>query len=269
LSHIVEEVWQLWYQRAVQRRSNSPRSFIQEAFRPEDIPWALSHFKTSGIDNSVFDAKQALRYQECPLPSVTWSRFEDWANRNNPVEWQECVMHGDLHGGNIFLDPRSAETWLIDFARTGKRTSAFDLATLEAHIKFQLLPTLLRDKNLVEHDWEFIRAFREVEAALYQQPSYNMVPLVSVPKMRDSGARESLLEAMRTVTHIRILLHNSLTRSGSMLDYWIALLVQSFRYTVVRGGSDPNEGNMRLLCAALSVGELVDRLTSSGPRSSS
>jgi hypothetical protein len=62
----------------------------------------------------------------------------DHSTLNSAVRYQQCLLHGDLHLGNIMLGDRDL---LIDFARSGFGPLALDAAKLVSDI-------LLRDANV-------------------------------------------------------------------------------------------------------------------------
>lgn len=78
------------------------------------------------------------------------------------------------------MDPRSEEAWLIDFARTGPRASILDIAALEAYIKLQLFPLVIRRCNLVDNRRLLITDFRKLDCQLLSQNKYEAISLPNV-----------------------------------------------------------------------------------------
>jgi hypothetical protein len=63
---------------------------------------------------------------------------------NDPTKVQWGVVHGDLHPGNIMVDPRKENNfWLIDYGRTRKGPPVIDYVVFEAQIRFLILSPLL------------------------------------------------------------------------------------------------------------------------------
>jgi Ternary complex associated domain 9 len=263
---IVEDIWLRWYERAEAMTSPTARAFLDEALARDDCGWHISANEVSRLDDVLSDANRTIGYPSNGEPSAIWKKFMDWARTSPPVHWTKCVTHGDLHGGNIFLDPQSEEVWLIDFARTGRRLSTFDLATLEQQTMLQLLPTLLKKQELVkEYRYEFVDLFNRVERILVSPTAYGDIKLPAVRTNVENVARyadavSALQGAARVVTGIRMQLHDTLKRRGNMADYLICLLMQSFRHMNVRGASDMESSNIGLLCSLLSSAAILETL---------
>ena len=216
------EIWRWWYEHPKLLCSNSVNDFMKEALLPNDISWHLSHDNVSALDDIVSDAAKVLTYRldRNDLPSSVWRSFQEWSQTTGPVKWTQCVTHGDLHGGNIFLDPKSSEVWLIDFARTGRRLSVFDLATLEVYTKYQFLPSLLRKQKLLSDQWSFVLSFIRIERFWACQTSYENLGIPAVESKGNDGALEALKGAVRVVINIRMHLQKTLSRKVHLLNTW-------------------------------------------------
>lgn len=56
------------------------------------------------------------------------------------IQWGECVIHGDLHAENVFVNTASSETYLIDFSNTASGPAVADPACLEVSLTFRFPP---------------------------------------------------------------------------------------------------------------------------------
>ena len=72
-----------------------------------------------------------------------------------------------------------------------------------------------------------------------------------------------LSEVISTITHLRMLLCNSLRRRGDMTDYRVILALQSFRYMGLHGVNDPYRENLSVIVAANSAYDAVETLIKS------
>ena len=261
-TRLTEEVWQWWYRQAGPRCSSSVERFLQDGLHASDVGWHLANNRVPDLESMVDDASRRLTYdlEKSERPTAVSTRFQNWANTHGPITWDECVTHGDLHGGNLFVDPKSEEVWLIDFARTGRRASVFDLATLEAYTMFRLLPSILKARKLLDDPFAFIETLVEVERTFVAQRRYGELSLPEVSCDKNPRAAEALRGAIRTVTNIRLLLHDELGRRGPMTDYLTVLFLQTFRHMSVRGASDGDSSNLGVLLAARASGVVLDAL---------
>jgi hypothetical protein len=270
-SKIVEEIWHWWYQpRSRKKRSSSIEVFVTEGL-PAVRGWHLSQEGLPTLDNNIYQAKHRTGHDPSDKkPSSVYQSFMQWAQEAPELDWEEAVTHGDLHGGNIFFDPHSMDIWLIDFARTGRHASISDLALLESNIKLQLLPLLLKDKDLVKNQASFLRAYTEVEVTLASQNCYGKLPLPNLDVKSDDKnkhALEALHAAVRAIIHIRELLHQCLGRRGDTRDYRIALYYMAYWYMNVRGASVHPSTDLQVLMAHISACEQLDSLVSAKKKS--
>lgn len=96
--------------------------------------------------------------------------FENRSYRvRNPLHWAHAVLptyfdaffpvacgviHGDLHSGNVLVEPPMQALWLIDFGKTRQDApTLLDYARLETDLKFFLLPDGAADYARVA-EWE-------------------------------------------------------------------------------------------------------------------
>lgn len=84
------------------------------------------------------------------LADASWATFKSLV---------QIPQHGDLHGGNVLVDPTNGAAWLIDFGRSGRAHWARDFAELEAAIRVEYGATA---------SWE---EWLELETALARQSS--------------------------------------------------------------------------------------------------
>lgn len=130
------------------------------------------------------------------------------------TSWK-CRTHGDLHGGNILVDPDSGDAWLIDFFRAGLGHWVRDFVALEACIRFQLLPA---------HDVGALFPFEEAlsrPTVLTQGPSYL------------DPARPELMKAAQVIGELRAIAGNLSEGEDpgrAMEDYYIGLFYETVNY---------------------------------------
>jgi len=137
----------------------------------------------------------------------------------NPVHWirerdlraltRLCTTHGDLHGGNVFVDA-NRQCWLIDFARTGEGHILRDFIELETDAKFSLLP---------ETPWRTLYKF---ELALASPRRFGEVPELPCP-----FTQEELNKAFEAIKILRRLAHDVVKPSDDMYEYYCGLLYQT------------------------------------------
>ena len=126
-----------------------------------------------------------------------------------------CLTHGDLHTGNIFVDVRNNDAWLIDFGRTGTGHWARDFVALEASIKFQHTPA------------GDLAALFEFEDALTSAEQLDS----NIEFYRED--QPDLEKAFHCVKHIRGVAASAMSAldpHGAMLDYYTALFYQTLNY---------------------------------------
>jgi CheY-like chemotaxis protein len=160
----------------------------------------------------------------------------------NPVHWiwernlhaltHLCTTHGDVHGGNVFVDA-NRQCWLIDFARTGEGHILRDFIELETDIKFSLLP---------ETPWHTLYEF---ELALASPRRFGEASELSCP-----FAQEELNKAFEVIKALRRLAHDVVKPSDDMYEYYCGLLYQTLNIVRLRKIS-PFHKRHALLSAAL------------------
>lgn len=160
----------------------------------------------------------------------------------NPIHWirerdlhaltRLCTTHGDLHGGNVFVDA-NRQCWLIDFARTGEGHILRDFIELETDIKFSLLPEML---------WHTLYEF---ELALAFPRRFGEVPELPHP-----FAQEELNKAFEAIKTLRRLAHDVVKPSDDMYEYYCGLLYQTLNIVRLHKIS-PFHKRHALLSAAL------------------
>lgn len=74
---------------------------------------------------------QLLFGGEVLRPTTLWRRLISAPRQS----WQECVMHGDMHGDNVRV--RKDDAIVIDFAQADKGPACADAASLEVWLAFQ------------------------------------------------------------------------------------------------------------------------------------
>ncbi|WP_445372105.1 aminoglycoside phosphotransferase family protein [Methylomonas sp. HW2-6] len=92
---------------------------------------------------------------------------------------EECICHGDMHGGNILVQPRNRAIVFIDFQNTGYHHIFKDFISLESSIRIDWPNTLNNSIKEVIED--------EIKLALYTQDSYKEEYLNMCSVIRDSA----------------------------------------------------------------------------------
>lgn len=146
LWHLFTEVWSFLYERTRDSyKRNIPSLFDQydNVWSKDDNPhsWSEKLYNVF-IPDDKLRQPQFLHFRTTlrhPLPNpIRWA----WEQRNNKNF--ECnrfaVTHGDLHGGNLFIDAHH-ECWLIDFERSGPGPLVQDFVELEVDIVTRLVNT--------------------------------------------------------------------------------------------------------------------------------
>jgi CheY-like chemotaxis protein len=161
---------------------------------------------------------------------------------SNPVHWirkrdlhaltRLCTTHGDLHGGNVFVDA-NRQCWLIDFARTGEGHILRDFIELETDIKFSLLP---------ETPWHTLYEF---ELMLASPRRFGEVPELPCPFIQ-----EELGKAFEAIKTLRRLAHDVVKPIDDMYEYYCGLLYQTLNIIRLHKIS-PFHKRYALLSAAL------------------
>lgn len=225
---LINEVWNWWYNDI---RTNDPKliskSDYVKTILQEDCFFEFFN-DMKNFDARIFPSIQnILRVNQ--RPSQIWELFKTWLNdcqNADNIPWQKTVTHGDTHGDNIFFDPESMDMWIIDFARTGWRTSIFDLALIETDIKFRHLPNIIGNQSALEEE-EYINKFWDFECDLASQINYEGL---IIPRW---GGNDYLKIASKAITNIRQIAAQSFERKGRFDDYKLLLFLLTFKYMKV------------------------------------
>lgn len=175
-------------------------------------------------------SRSTLEFPEVdrPLPNpIYWIR-----ERNLHALTRLCTTHGDLHGGNVFVDANH-QCWLIDFARTGEGHILRDFIELETDIKFSLLS---------ETSWPILYEF---ELALASPRRFGELQGLPCP-----FTQEELRKAFEAIKTLRRLAHDVVKPSDDMYEYYCGLLYQTLNIVRLRKIS-PFHKRHALLSAAL------------------
>ncbi len=163
-----------------------------------------------------------------PSPRTIWDNFRGYMENDSvPISWYETVTHGDAHGDNVFFDPESLEIWMIDFSRTAKRVSIFDLAMIESDLKFRHFPNIVNDDNIIAKS-EFLTIYAEFEKSLASQNTYEVI---IIPGVNDSPILRMIA---KLIVDIRQLACQKLMRTGSFNDYQIILFLLAFKFMKIQ-----------------------------------
>jgi hypothetical protein len=85
----------------------------------------------TNIPSLRVEEAQRLFGGEVRPPTTLWRRLISAPRQS----WQECVMHGDMHGDNVRV--RKDDAIVIDFAQADKGPACADAASLEVWFSFQ------------------------------------------------------------------------------------------------------------------------------------
>ena len=263
LSRAIEElvgyVWDWWYQRgarAVQRRS-SVWGFLTQTFLHTD-PWFDFFNEMRKFDQRRrSEIRSVIGKQE--LPSSLWERFRDWAKKSRRrVEWRETVVHGDCHLDNLFFDRETMEIWILDFERTGWKPNIFDLALLEADLKYRQMVAVVGAETVGTS--AFQTWYSRFAKTLAKQTTYERLLIPPDWPLGDGREDRRIADQLRAlakvVVDVRQLACQKLGRRGSSLDYHLVSLLLCFKYMKLGSASPESRG-----LAYLAARELVDELT--------
>jgi len=150
------------------------------------------------------------------------------------VSWAPTVTHGDCHGDNLIVDPATGDVTVIDFGRVDLRPDIFDLALIEADLKFRQMPLLLGDDLRADafRSAGAHRQFEDVERQLWSQGKYEMLIIPSIVDTRGKAVEGGrVLGAIaRAVVEIRRLAAEVLGRRGPFEDYKLASFLLAMKY---------------------------------------
>jgi hypothetical protein len=138
-----------------------------------------------------------------------------------PTPTYRSITHGDLNGGNIFVD-EGGRPWLIDFFKSGWGPVLRDLAELESVVKFELIET----RNL--------RALLDFEQAILRPTRFDQ-PLFSTRDLQGKGAAE-LRRALAVISTLRRLAQR-LGDAWSTAEYDVGLLYYALKILTQRGNT--------------------------------
>jgi hypothetical protein len=250
IERIFTGVWSWWYEPAQIgqiRKSNNMSEFVNNEIIEKDRLFNffknMDHFNkkvfsklkdVEGLDKSL---SPRGRY---PQPIDIWNDFCEYLSRSSDsVEWRETVTHGDIHGDNVFFDPESQEIWLLDFARTQKRVSIFDLAMIESDLKFRQFLNILNDDNHIKKP-KFLNRFSKFEKELASQNSYEEIIIPEIDGANAAGVNDGTILEMfsKLIIDIRQLACQKLLRRGPFDDYQVILFLLAFKYMKIKGVSN-------------------------------
>lgn len=232
-------LWSWWYepkQLGQTYESNEITKFVENLEKDQ----LFSFFEDMGkFNNRVFPElksistiKNILTSGQYPSPLEIWASFQNHLKKcSDTITWQETVTHGDAHGDNIFFDPDSLEIWMIDFSRTAKRISIFDLAMIESDLKFRHLPNVIKNDAYITNS-KFLKIFSRFEEDLASQETYERI---IIPKMDNEDSDPVLQMFAKLIIDIRQLACQRLLRTGTFTDYQILLFLLAFKFMKIQG----------------------------------
>jgi CheY-like chemotaxis protein len=109
-------------------RGDSECAEVVKRLKQKTAPWhSAGHEKSLSLADIRIELLSDDRVDKLPLAAKAILAGADEDQRIH-VRW--AIGHGDLHGGNVFVDA-AGEPILIDFGRLGRMTAALDPITLE------------------------------------------------------------------------------------------------------------------------------------------
>jgi Ternary complex associated domain 9 len=155
------------------------------------------------------------------VTSTTWDGIDEAVSSvlADSIVSPVCIIHGDLHSQNVLVDPKSKESWPIDFAWCRESSPVLDLAMLECSLKFLALP--------MRSD---LRTMMRIEAALASDPWLTGAP-GTVPYSDEIG---------RIIRSVNALRRYALENIGvTFSDYRKVLLALTFSLSPHEGLNRP------------------------------
>lgn len=147
----------------------------------------------------------------------------------------QSVTHGDLNGNNILIDS-SGQSWLIDFATTGKGHILRDLIELESTIKFFLLDSKeLGARAALEEALATMSYFSDARTLTYVPPDIQFT------------------KAYKAVIQLRIIAGRFVHPSDDFNEYQIGLLYTTLN--VLRFYNLPKLNRQHALISAALISE--------------
>lgn len=183
------------------------------------------------------------------LPNpVSWIRTRSRQSRF--LSYWEAYTHGDLHGGNIFVD-QFGRTAVIDYERSGPGYFLRDIVELEVDIRLRIL-TVTRGELSLAYELDTLLLIPEHPDQL---PQWRDIPAAK------PETQANLRKAFEVIVALRHLARR-VTHFERMDEYYWALLMETL-FSVLRDyakWSDQTEANLARERAFLSASLICDRL---------
>lgn len=147
---------------------------------------------------------------------------DHWAD-SRLLDVRSCVVHGDLHGGNFFVD-RHGNTWVIDFERTGRGHILADFVELEHDLLRELasdldLPTLFQLLKGLVTPLSISRTSKD-------NPLHLATVISALVESVDESLRARIEKGLQTIYELRKIAVE-LFNYDSQLEYYWALLLDT------------------------------------------
>lgn len=226
LENLFARTCQHWYDNKQEKKNHSITALYSSQLNltPEKLEAAMTEIFPEYAGRFALEFPQMDRLLPNP---VHWIR-----ERDLHALTRLCTTHGDLHGGNVFVDA-NRQCWLIDFARTGEGHILRDFIELETDIKFSLL---------TETPWHTLYEF---ELALVFPRRFGEAPELPCP-----FTQEELNKAFEAIKTLRRLAHDVVKPSDDVYEYYCGLLYQTLNIVRLHKIS-PFHKRHALLSAAL------------------
>ncbi|MCG8346769.1 MAG: phosphotransferase [Chloroflexales bacterium] len=240
ITDLFEETLQPWYQLVSPQQVNTVYDYYVNTFPKLERRLAANADQPGELNIPGLDI---------PLTNpVSWSCTH--SRKSRFLSHWEAYTHGDLHGGNIFVD-QFRRTAVIDYERSGPGYFLRDIVELEIDIRLRML---IVTRNELPLTYEFDTILLTPEHPDHA-PQWRTIPTANPETLANlRKAFDVIVELRRLAKHI--------TRFERMDEYYWALLMESL-FSVLRDyakWSDQTEANLARDRALLSASLICDRL---------
>lgn len=234
--------------------------------------WDVHYRRCEATTNSVFESynqlwknifddespKWGMEQKDIVFNTITAPNPKRWIADNYkfaPADIEECVVHGDMHAGNLLVNETQA--WTIDFERTGPAHKLADFVELEKDVIVRLA-----DINSADID----SVFNVLIATLTMPMRLNQLNIESALIKQNDEVRKALL----TVQYLRSTAEQLFGNVDMREYYWGLLLNMMYTLCKLQDGLNELERTKTLryagvLCQRLKEWGKADWLPESWP----